>query len=508
MQNIRNTVNNYLTTRDEWLFFSLICALSLVQLTSNSWLEYGKHIANNSFYLLPILGFKITQRSLKAVLKQPLYQFGWIICFIVYPLLLFVWTNANSSYFEIDINQASFLLFCALGLELILFTSIKLTTLNLTGIAFKKIGLDELFLFFLSVVAVYAALLISSDLPLWYQSNSVQTVINFAEVLKQPWLTLWVAIQIFCLFFCGFIFYWLNHHVLIKIVLEKRGLLIYFCSVLSVLVILYPVLIELFLLLPINRMAEPIIPAVEADAFDWQNGRVFLAIMVVSLPIILVTQWHKKSSLLTVLEKENTQTELRFLKQQIDPHFLFNTLNNLYALCRKKSEQAPEVVMQLAQLMQFVVYRGQEPWVTMEEEVDYLNDYINLQSIRLNHNITIETTFDIDEPQTPIAPLLLIILIENAFKHGIEPTIGNGHLTLTLRVKHNELSFICENSITKDNILTTSDRKEGVGLSNLRRRLALIYPNKHQLTLDNNNTHFVANLKIDLTEGAVLARRE
>lgn len=279
-------------------------------------------------------------------------------------------------------------------------------------------------------------------------------------------------------------------------------MVIYFLALVAVLVFLYPLITTLFLWLPINYMGEPLIPSVTANPFDWHNGRVVFGVMLLSLPVILMTQWHQNNSQLVQLEKDNIQTELSLLKQQIDPHFLFNTLNNLYALCRKKSALAPDVVLQLAELMRYVVYRGKESYVLCSEEAKYIEDYISLQSIRLHNHLALEVQVNIEEPQAKIPPLLLIILVENAFKHGIEPATQECFLKINLQISSDFILFTCENSVEYDDNSEdkVADLKMhfGVGLENLQRRLNLLYLDKHQLTLQPKSNSFMAKLKLSL----------
>ncbi len=506
MEKIKSLLSHYFNNRDEWLYFALVLVFSLSQLEQPLWSQYLIDVVINSAYLAPLILFKFWQAKLTVKLANFPYQLLRSLCFIVYPLVMLFGLGAS---FEIDkindsvidkvaFNSPAVIVLSGVAVELLLYLSRYISDKHSFSLTIKKIGLNELILFFLVLISVYGALLISSDLPLWYSSNSIQMTIDFSAIASHLLLTVGLAVQLFALFFCGYIFYWLNYHVLVKSVLAKRGLLIYLCAAIATVVLLYPIIIELFLMLPINYMAEPIIPAVNADAFDWHNGRVFLAVMLLSVPVILVNQWHKKSNQFALLEKEKVQTELQLLKQQIDPHFFFNTLNNLYALCRKKSEQAPEVVLQLAELMQYVVYRGQERSVLINEEVSYIRDYINLQSIRLGNKLSLEFTVDLDEPQSVISPLLLIILVENAFKHGIEPATHTCRLAITIQVKEQQLSFTCVNSIAEHDIAIDVVH-EGVGLTNLKRRLALIYPNNYQLTLTPQADLFTAKLCINLS---------
>ncbi|MCJ8320178.1 MAG: histidine kinase [Colwellia sp.] len=507
MEYFKTSLAKYFNQHDEWLYFTLVLIFSLYQLEHHYWPQYISHIISNSSYLAPLIIFKAFQNKITARFSIKHYQLFRFSCFFVYPLLVFLSLNSFNLPENFSLKSPGIILLLGIGVELILVINQMLSGKRLIKFVPKNVGLNQLILFFLAFISIYAALLISSDLSLWAKSNSIPSTINFSEIAEHPLTTISLAFQLFCLFFCGYIFYWFNYHVLVKSVLAKRGMLIYLCAVISIVVLLYPILIELYLLFPINSMGEPIIPAVKADAFDWHNGRVFLAVMLLSLPVILVMQWHKKSSQFNLLEKENIQTELRLLKQQIDPHFFFNTLNNLYALCRKKSEQAPEVVLQLAELMQYVVYRGQERSVLIEEDISYINDYINLQSIRLRNKLSLKTEVTLDDKQSVISPLLLIILVENAFKHGIELATQDCYLHIEITVKDQQLTFICQNSIEQETTLgqesmlgkqSSKTIEEGIGLANLKRRLTLIYPDNYQLSLTHQSNKFTAQLCINL----------
>ncbi len=480
-------ISSYLNNKDEWIFIALAIGYSLWQLTINTWSSYLPLFLINALYLLPIIFFKALQPKLKVKLAALSFRIIWFLVFLAYPLVMF--------------DSQGYLLLIAVILELLLIANYSFKHVEPIKIGLNKIGLDGAILGFLVFVSLYFGLLITSDLPGWINSNSIQSTVNFTLVAQNFVTFLSISLQMFCLFFCGFIFYWLNRHILVNKVLAQRGMFIYSLALVAAVVFLYPVMTTLFLWLPINYMGEPLIPSVTANPFDWHNGRVVFAVMLLSLPVILMTQWHQKNSQLIQLEKDNIQTELSLLKQQIDPHFLFNTLNNLYALCRKKSDLAPDVVLQLAELMRYVVYRGKESYVLCSEEAKYIEDYVSLQSIRLHNHLTLDVQVDIEDRQAKISPLLLIILVENAFKHGIEPSTGDCSLSIHLRVTTKMLIFTCENSVENENSINEFEHSKvlaGVGLDNLQRRLDLLYFDKHQLTLQPNSHSFTATLKISL----------
>jgi hypothetical protein len=484
MNYLTQKISHYLNNKDDWIFIALAIGYSLWQLTVNAWSSYLQLVLINILFLLPIIIFKTFQSKLKIILTDVFYRSVWFLVFLAYPFVMF--------------DTKGYLLIIAAALELLLMANYSLKHIEPIKIGLNKIGLDGAIIAFLVFISLYIGLLVTSDLPGWINANSIQSTINFPLVFQNFFTFLSVSLQMFCLFFCGFIFYWLNRHILVSKVLAQRGIFIYLLALVAVLVLLYPVITTLFLWLPINAMGEPLTPSVMANPFDWHNGRVIFAVMILSLPVILMTQWHQKNGQLIQLEKENIQTELSLLKQQIDPHFLFNTLNNLYALCRKKSDLAPDVVLQLAELMRYVVYRGKESYVLCSEEAKYFEDYISLQSIRLHNHLAVDVQVNIEDSQAKISPLLLIILVENAFKHGIEPASDDCFLRINLHVTTDTLTFTCENSVEYENETTSENIVFGVGLENLQRRLNLLYLDKHQLMLQPTSNSFMAKLKISL----------
>lgn len=233
---------------------------------------------------------------------------------------------------------------------------------------------------------------------------------------------------------------------------------------------------------------------ISSNPFKMENAFSAAGIMVVSLPIVLALQWARQNSRIIALEKEKTQTELDLLKQQLNPHFFFNTLNNLYALSLQQAKEAPESILRLSELMRYVIYSGNKALVGIAEEVKYIQDYLQLQQLRLRRNLSLTFEIDIDDETQPIAPLLLIIFVENAFKHGIEPAEEGAVLKLFLTCKAGELYFSCENSFEQP----AAGKAPGIGLMNLERRLALLYPGAHLLKTAINKPIFKAELYLKL----------
>ncbi|RPD43211.1 histidine kinase [Chitinophaga barathri] len=197
------------------------------------------------------------------------------------------------------------------------------------------------------------------------------------------------------------------------------------------------------------------------------------------------------------LVKEKLETELKFLRNQTNPHFLFNTLNNIYALTRKKSDQAPEIVMKLSKLLRFMLYESGKGMITMAEEIRMINDYLDLERIRYNNRLNVTFTQDIDQEQHPVAPLLLMPFVENAFKHGVSETRFDSYVHMDLRLQKGILTFTVENNREHEG----NNSQHKIGLGNVRRQLELMYT-EHQLLVFSEAAVFKVVLTINLDSHA------
>lgn len=209
------------------------------------------------------------------------------------------------------------------------------------------------------------------------------------------------------------------------------------------------------------------------------------------IPVLFFVWIFEQWKWIKNLKAEKSKSELSLLRTQINPHFFFNTLNNLYALTIKNSKEAPEVILKLSDMMRYTIYEGEKETVKLGDEIDYLNNYIELHKIRYKKTVEITFKRDIDDSLS-IAPLLYIILLENAFKHGIETLTENAFIHINLYEDNDFIYFKIENNFDPKQI----SEVKGIGLTNLKRRLALIYPKKHELTVDKTNNIYKATLKI------------
>lgn len=192
-----------------------------------------------------------------------------------------------------------------------------------------------------------------------------------------------------------------------------------------------------------------------------------------------------------VLLQEKVDAETAFLKSQVNPHFLFNTLNNIYSLVYQKSDQALPAILTLSELMRYNMKDSQTDFIDLSKEIAYIKSFIHLQTLRIKNAQVIFTT-DTGINSIKIAPLLLIPFVENSFKHGVTDD-HEKPLSIHLSVQDKLVKFTTKNYIRQGN----KDESSGVGLQNLQRRLQLIYPGTHRLTINNNNNQYICEMEIN-----------
>lgn len=219
-----------------------------------------------------------------------------------------------------------------------------------------------------------------------------------------------------------------------------------------------------------------------------------LVILYYILLVILGLFWFVKQIVSFFrLKNENAKTELLHLKSQVNPHFFFNTLNNLYGLVGKDTKKAQALILKLSDIMRYSIYEGEKEVVTLKAEVDYLKNYIELHKMRYHKPIDVKFEAEIEDDYK-VMPLLFIILLENAFKHGIENLSKDAYVHVYINSKNNNVFFEIENNF--DTTLTKEDK--GIGLKNLKRRLELVYPKKHTLSFSATENVYKAKLTLQL----------
>jgi sensor histidine kinase YesM len=195
------------------------------------------------------------------------------------------------------------------------------------------------------------------------------------------------------------------------------------------------------------------------------------------------------------LRIEKQDAELNYLKSQTNPHFLFNTLNNIYSLARDKNDLAPESILRLSKILRYMLYETGGAFIAIEQELKIMEDYISLEKLRYDESLRINFNYDVEDMKQSLPPLLLIPLVENAFKHGVSESRGNPFVDIHLSIKNRQLFFLVKNS--DEMIGSDATVKENIGLANLRRQLELLY-NDFNLSASRNQNVFTASLKINL----------
>jgi LytS/YehU family sensor histidine kinase len=195
------------------------------------------------------------------------------------------------------------------------------------------------------------------------------------------------------------------------------------------------------------------------------------------------------------LRIEKQAAELSYLRSQTNPHFLFNTLNNIYSLARDKSDLAPESILRLSKILRFMLYETGGTYISVEQELKIITDYIALEKLRYDESLNINFSHDVEDMKQALPPLLLMPLVENAFKHGVSETRSQPFVEIHLSINNRQLTFLVKNSTEA----FTGDRsvKENIGLSNLRRQLELLYKD-YNLSVQQGKSDFTTTLKINL----------
>ena len=358
----------------------------------------------------------------------------------------------------------------------------------------RRLSLEKAVLISIAGLALLlGAMAVSSlDNPLYHSGKQllIGFEIHFLKIVAHFPTFIGYSLQLMVMYLAGYFFFYINSRWLVPVILKERGILYYILCSAALIGVFYPLWGQLLVSLPLSKVLGGVF---SVNPFVTENAFGAMLILVISLPVLLAIQWARQNSLITALQHEKSVAELDLLKQQLNPHFLLNTLNNLYALSLQRSDETPEGILQLSELMRYVIYKAREPFIRIEDEVKYLNDYLRLQEIRSWRTLDLQFEEEIEDGTTLIAPLLLIVFVENAFKHGVENAESDAFLSISLKADRHAVRFVCENSFEP-----MPDAQTGIGLTNLRKRLALLYPGKHRLTTVADSGVFKASLEIDL----------
>ncbi|WP_456437690.1 sensor histidine kinase [Psychroserpens sp.] len=266
---------------------------------------------------------------------------------------------------------------------------------------------------------------------------------------------------------------------------------------------LYTLIISLYLLMVSIFFSLIYISNFEYDEMNPATKNIIFISTAVYLVVVIVSAFKllklnlKQASITNKLETKILDTqlklkeqELNYLKMQIHPHFLFNTLNTMYGFALKKMDQTPDMILKLSNLLDYLLYQAEKPFVLLSEEIDHIKDYIALEKMRFNDTLQVNFNIDVTSETITIAPMLLLPFIENSFKHG---NIIDGKLKIDIQITANSnlIDFRIQNSITENN-----DVQNGIGLDNIKKRLELLYSNQYDLDITNQETVFSVQLHL------------
>ena len=220
-------------------------------------------------------------------------------------------------------------------------------------------------------------------------------------------------------------------------------------------------------------------------------------ILFVAFIVKVTKETFENAQINSNLLKEKLEAELQFLKSQINPHFFFNTLNNLYSLTIKKSDHAPQVVLMLSDLMSYMIYDTVNQTVKLRKELKFIENYIELEKLRYGDFVKVTVSVPEGLGELNIPPLLFLPFIENAFKHGVAKGESINIIHISFDVKGADLHFMITNSMPLV-MQSKDDKNSGIGLTNVKRRLAILYPNDHHLTIDNDGKSYKVHVSISL----------
>ena len=289
---------------------------------------------------------------------------------------------------------------------------------------------------------------------------------------------------------------YINWNLLIPKFLKQRNWVLYLTSLILLAILITPPQVLAFFFLYEDY------PTYQQLFYDKQSILLFQSIFVgASSTAFKITQdWLSHERDKKELQSQNLASELNFLKSQINPHFLFNTLNNLYALSLKKSDQAPETVLMLSEMMRYMLYECNAEKVSLAKEINYLKNYLELEKIRLGQNFDIQFEIHGEVDELQIAPLMFIPFVENSFKHGMNNLISDGFVHIDLFVNEGALRMQIKNNSGHEILKNIGAKNSGgIGLINIKRRLKLMYPQKHVLDINQTENTYTVNLKIELT---------
>jgi len=320
-------------------------------------------------------------------------------------------------------------------------------------------------------------------------------IVNFPEGYKQLFhSTCKIVIpQIITAYVCLF--------VLVPRFLNNKKIVLFTFWLLILLIIMFAlyIVIHMYFYEPKYYQFYSEIEKKYAEESYWErftNFSVFLSKSIKFLTptaLLLMARFYKNQQRFSKLNEQKKTAELTALKHQLNPHFLFNTLNNLYALALKKSDQTPEVIEKLSDMLDYMLYRTNETFVSLHKEIELIENYLSLEKVRYGKRVQISFINDIQK-DVKIAPLLLLTFIENAFKHGVSQELKEAFIALKISLDDDQIIFNIKNSKSKTSV--EKNTEHCIGLSNVKKQLDLLYPDNYSLNINSEIDSYSVTLKL------------
>lgn len=291
--------------------------------------------------------------------------------------------------------------------------------------------------------------------------------------------------------------FYINYLILIpNIVQRKQSLWLYLFLIISLIGLTVVVKLGIAVLYPeiiLERSYQNHKSTTTYNVFMLQALFMSGFFVVISSLLKFTTDWFVNERVQRSLESEKKDMELQFLKSQLNPHFLFNSLNNIYSLAYQKSEKTADAILKLSEMMRYMIYESNDSWVELGKEIEYVQSYVELQKLRFKDGAAVEININGEIDGQKIIPLILISFVENAFKHGVANDTKD-----PIRINIIANKKILHFSVINRKNTSNKDAMGGVGLNNVERRLQLLYPDRYKLNIVNSATHYTSELMLNL----------
>ena len=287
--------------------------------------------------------------------------------------------------------------------------------------------------------------------------------------------------------------YTFNYHLIPNILLKNKKRKFFAFAFVTIVMFFYIQLL-LTLLLVVKQLSDGyhLFPEMLDIVMLFFN---LFFVVFIAIAIKFYKRWNEKDFQEQKVQKEKVEAELQMLKTQINPHFLFNTLNSIYVLAMKQSEQTANTVMKLSDILDYILYRIDTPKIAISNEIKIIENYIELEKIRFSNRIDINFTTDLKSQGIQIPPMLIIPFIENAFKHGVAKSIEKSWIKISLKETDGALNILVANSKTQSKV---EDKTGGIGLMNVKKRLSLLYKEKYELNIFEEQMQYTVSLSIPI----------